>query len=136
MILLDTNVLSELTRRAPAPAVVNFVASHDEAWLSVITLHELRFGLANLPPGKRRDELRLAVDTLLRDYRDCILPIAQSCSLRAAELRALAQRGGRTLHLADALIAGTTQSHGLHLATRNVGDFEGLGLSLVNPWCA
>jgi len=133
-VLLDTNVLSELTRKAPEPKVIDYVRGLTDAWLSVMTLHEIRFGLASLPEGRRKQELADAVRDLLERYGDRVLAVDPRASEWAADLRALAQSEGRVLHLADALIAGTAQAQGLTLATRNVGDFRGLGLGLVNPW--
>lgn len=114
--------------------MVEYVAGLSDAWLSVLTLHELRFGLANLPEGKRRRDLAETLHTMLEHYADRILVVDASVSERAADLRHQAQRRGRVLHLADALIAGTALANRLTLATRNVSDFEGLELSLANPW--
>lgn len=133
-ILLDTNVLSELTKPKPEPLVVSFVAGLRDAWLSVLTLHELRFGLARLPPGRRRTDLSASLSALIEIYRESILQVDAAVAERAADLRIAAQQKGRVLHLADALIAGTCVAHDLRLATRNELDFSGLPVSIQNPW--
>ena len=133
-LLLDTNILSELTRKKPEPRVVSFVAHVTDAWLSVITLHELHFGLSLLPEGERRSELTVALTGLLEGYREQILLVDPAVSEQAADLRATAHKKGRVLHLADALIAGTCLTRDLQLATRNEQDFLGLAVPIVNPW--
>jgi toxin FitB len=133
-ILLDTNVISETTRQAPDADVLGFLQGINEAFVSVVTIHELHFGIYRMPPGKRRIDLTSAVDRLLTTFDDAVIDMNSGIARRAAELRADAQVQGRVLHLADALIAATALERGLVLATRNIKDFEGLGLTLVNPW--
>ncbi|MDE0057411.1 MAG: PIN domain-containing protein [Defluviicoccus sp.] len=132
--LLDSNVVSELTRDAPNPRVVAFLSGHAELWLSAIVVHELEFGLALLPPGRRREAIDAALRSLEALYEDRILALGRAEAARAAALRARARRSGRVLDLGAALIAGTADAHGLAVATRNVRDFEGLGLDLADPW--
>ena len=132
--LLDTNVVSELTKEAPDSRVVAFLAAQDDLWLPTIVLHELEFGLNLLPPGRRRNRIRAALSALIREYGDRVLPLDRPEAEQAAALRARARRAGRVLHLADALIAGTAVAHTLAVATRNVADFEGLGVTVINPW--
>ncbi len=132
--LLDTNVVSELTRDAPDPGVLAFLTEQDDLWLSAIVLHELEFGLQMLPPGQRRDGLRSVLSEFISAYEDRILPSERTGAERAAQLRAQAHRSGRVLDLGDALIAGTAKVHGLSLATRNVGDFADLEVDVTNPW--
>ena len=135
-VLLDTNVISETTRQTPDANVLRFLADLDHAFVSVITIHELHFGICRLPLGQRRTDLAAAVDGFLSVFADAVIDLDWARARRAGELRADAHAGGRVLHLADALIAATALEHGLHLATRNAGDFAGLGLSIVNPWDA
>ena len=132
--LLDTNVISELTKDAPNPGVVAFLSEHGELWLSAVVLHELEFGVRLLPPGRRRDSIGAAVSALVEEYEDRVLPLGRAEATHAAVFRAWARRSGRTLDLGDALIAGTAAAHELAVATRNVRDFDGLGLDLVDPW--
>ena len=128
--LLDTNVVSELTKDAPNPRVVAFLTEQDDLWLSALVLHELEFGLQLLPP----DGLRSVLSEFIAAYEDRILPLERTGAERAAQFRAQAHRCGRVLDLGDALIAGTAKVHGLSVATRNVGDFADLDVAVINPW--
>ena len=132
--LLDTNVVSELTRDAADPGVLVFLAEHDDLWLSAVVLHELDYGVGLLPPGRRRDAISSALAAFVDEYEDRILPVGRPEAAEAAALRVRAQRSGRVLDLGDALSAGTAGANDLSVATRNVRDFEGLGLDIVNPW--
>ena len=132
--LVDTNVVSELTRRRPHPRVASFLAGTVDVWLSCVVIHELELGIRLLPSGRRRDLLDAAVNDLLAGFGSRVLPIDQTVGRQAARLRAQAQRSGRVLHLGDGLIAGTAVTHDLALATRNVGDFAGLDVRITNPW--
>jgi len=137
MILLDTNILSELMRPAPANAV--------EAWLSVqpatslfisaVTEAELRFGLALLPDGKRRNALATAMEGMLaEDFAGRILPFDRAAAAAYAEIAAERRKTGRPIAQFDAQIAAIARSRNAALATRNVPDFEDCGIQLVNPW--
>ncbi len=132
--LLDTNILSELGKLQPDSKVIQFVTQQEQAWLSIITVHELEYGLSLLPEGNRRSQLAETIQLLLNQYAAFVLPIQQEEAKQAALLRAAAKQQGRVLHLADALIAGTALAHGLPIATRNMKDFEGLGIELLNPF--
>ena len=132
--LLDTNVVSELVKPAPEPSVIAFLTSQTDLWLSTIVLHELDFGLNLLPRGRRRDRLSSVLSTFLSEYSDQIIPVDRREAEQAAAMRAQARRLGRVLYLADALIAGTAKAHDLSLATRNVMDFNDLGVEVTNPW--
>ncbi|MCY4547101.1 MAG: PIN domain-containing protein [Defluviicoccus sp.] len=132
--LVDTNVVSEPMRDAPDPRVVAFLSRHDELWLSAIVLHEIAFGLALLPPGRRREAIEAALTAFVALYEDRILPLGRTEASHAAAMRARARRSGRVLDLGDALIAGTAAAHDLAVATRNVRDFQGLGVDVVDPW--
>ena len=132
--LLDTNVVSELTKSLPDPGVVSFLAEREDLWLSSAVLHELEFGVRCLPPGRRRDSLQDAIAALVASFEDRILPVERKEAENAARLRARAHRSGRVLHLGDALIAGTANAHDIAVATRNVSDFDGIGIKIANPW--
>ncbi|MCP4702601.1 MAG: type II toxin-antitoxin system VapC family toxin [Gammaproteobacteria bacterium] len=132
--LLDTNILSELTKRSPNANVIAFVSDLQDAKLSSITLHELRYGLDLLPAGRRRNALAKTLQSLLAEYRNCIIPVTQAEAESAAILRAQAKQQGRTINLADVLLAGTAKTHRLILATRNVEDFHGVDIDIINPW--
>ena len=132
--LLDTNVVSELTRTKPDANVLAFLVEDHDLWLSVIVAHELEFGLQLLPHGQRRDLLSAALSGIITEYQDRILPVERDVAERAAAFRAQAHRGGRALDLGDALIAGTARAHDLSVTTRNVADFCGLDVRVINPW--
>ena len=132
--LLNTNVVSELTKESPDPGVTAFLSEQDDLWLSPVVLHELEFGLQLLPQGRRRDGLRQTLSELIEEYEDQILPLERKEAEWAARLRVQAHLSGRVLHLGDALIAGTAKAHNLSVATRNIGDFDGLDVDVINPW--
>ena len=132
--LIDTNVVSELTRTSPDSGVVAFLSEQDDLWLSSVVLHELEFGLQSLPLGRRRDNLQQVLSDFIAEFEDRILPLERIEAVWAARLRAKAHLAGRVLHLGDALIAGTAAAHGLSVATRNVSDFDGLDVNVTNPW--
>ena len=132
--LIDTNVISELVRPKPNQNVTAFLLSLESAALSIISLHEIQYGIGLLPAGQRRAELEHRMARLLSEYRDAIIPVDEPEAAYAASFRVQARRQGRTLHLADSLIAGTASAHNMLIATQNTGDFEGIGVELINPW--
>lgn len=132
--LIDTNVVSELTKTSPDPGVIAFLSEGDDLWLSSVVLHELEFGLRSLPQGRRRDDLEQVLSDFITEFDDRILPLERIEAVWAARLRAEAHLSGRVLHLGDALIAGTAKAHGLTVATRNVRDFDRLDVKVANPW--
>jgi len=132
--LLDTNVISELTKDPPAPQVVTFLTQQHDLWLSVVVIHELEFGVQGMPDGRRRDRVSAFYGAFIDQHAGRVLPVERTVAEHAAQLRAQARRAGRDLHLADALIAGTAVVHNLILATRDVKDFAALDVDVVNPW--
>ncbi len=133
-LLLDTNVLSEVGKPAPEPRVATFLQKHAEIFVSVVTLYEIEYGTALLPIGRRRAELETAMAAVIRTFGYNILTIGESEARLAAHMRAEARKQGRVLHLPDALIAATAKENGLTLATRNVSDFNYLGVAVIDPW--
>lgn len=132
--LLDTNVVSELTVPAPHPNVTAFFAVQDDLWLASVVVYELEFGLHLVPPGRRHDRLSLANSRIMAAFGDRVLPLSRSAAEWAARFRADTRRQGRALKLADALIAGTAMANDLPVVTRDVRDFSGLGVEVINPW--
>ena len=132
--LLDTNVVSEVAKPDPDRNVVAFLAERLDLWLSVIVIHELEYGVRLMPAGRRRDARRDAIAALTAGFHRRVLPIGREVARHAARLRAHARRAGRTVHLGDALIAGTATANDLVLATRSVSDFAPFDIELLNPW--
>ena len=133
-VLVDSSLISELTRHAPDARVVSFFVKHDDLWLSAVGLLELKFAVELLPIGDKRDRIHSAITALTSQFEDRILPVDESVANQAAMFRVQQQRAGRKLDLNDALIAGTASVNNLSLATRNVQYFKNLDLSLINPW--
>lgn len=137
MILLDTNILSELMRPVPEKEVEQWLADQPDAsvFISAITEAELRYGVALLPAGKRRSALTAVIEDMLgEDFTGRILPFDSAAAVAFAEIAATRRQTGRTIAQADAQIAAIARSRGAALATRNVSDFEGCGIGVVNPW--
>ena len=137
MILLDTNVVSEPLRLTGDVAVLNWIDAQiiETLYLSTISLSELRFGIAALAPGKRRDTLHTSLEQrILPLFVGRILPFDAAASEAYAVLRARARAQGRAIAPADGYIAATAASHGLIVATRDTGHFEAAGLTVINPW--
>jgi len=137
MIIIDTNVISELFRPAPAKQVETWLADQDGANLYFTTIGEaeLRHGVAIMPSGKRRTALTRAIEGIMEeDFRDRILlfdrPAASAYAAIAAERRAL----GRPISQFDCQIAAIARAHGASVATRNTSDYESCGVNLLNPW--
>ena len=137
MILLDTNVVSELYRPAPHASVVAWFNAQDNdlLYLCAPVLAELRFGMERLEAGRRKEALGAAIERLESEiYRDRILPFDVTCVAPYGRLVAARQRAGRTTQQMDAFIAAIAVANGAILATRNVEHFEGFGLELINPF--
>ena len=132
--LLDTNVLSELTREVPHPGVIAFLAEQEDLWLPSLVVHELEYGVQLLPQGRRRDHLQALLTNIISTYADRILALDRPAAESAARLRAQARRMGRPLDLGDALIAGIAQRNVLTIATRNVRDFDYVEVAVISPW--
>ncbi len=137
MIVIDTNVLSELTKRRPDPAVVAWL---DEQWNDTLattatTAAELLYGVERLAPGRRRRGLTQAVDFWLdEELEDRVFPFDLAAAGEYAMLMARRDAAGRPMEAPDAQIAAICLSRKARLATRNVAHFEGTGVDLINPW--
>ena len=137
MIVLDTNVLSEGLRPKPSQLVIEWLLSlaDSEVFTTAVTEAEIRYGLEILAPGKKRSALaqtiRLALET---EFAGRVLPFDSAAARRYGTLLAQRRRSGRAMSHADAQIAAIAQAHGARLATRNVSDFAGCGIELINPW--
>ena len=132
--LLDTNVISELTRNIPDPRVVDFLAERDDVWVSSVLIHEVEYGVRLLPQGIRRNRLSTMQAAILSGYAHHVLPLDRAGAEWAAEFRANARRSGHTVDMGDALIAGIARANALTVATRNVADFRPFNVDIINPW--
>lgn len=130
--LVDTNVLSELPRPRPSTAVLRWLDSQRQVAISAITLEELTFGVER-GRGSSRDRLRSWLQALL-DAAPRVLPVTALIASTAGRLRAQREARGRPVAQADMLVAASAITEGLVLATRNLKDFEGCGVALVNPF--
>jgi toxin FitB len=139
VIVLDTNVVSELMRKVSEPEVVRWVDTFDAAdvFLTSVTAAELMYGVARLPEGRRKERLSVNVRALLaEDFGDQILPFDELAAFEYADIVAARERSGRPISMADAQIAGICRRWSAGVATRNVGDFTDTGIQVVNPWAA
>ena len=131
--LVDANVLSEPTKSAPQPGVVEWLRVNErEIVVDPIVVGELRFGILLLPRGKRRARLERWFDGGVQRLH--CLPWDAATGLRWAELLARLRRSGRAMPIKDSLIAATALAHDLIIATRNRGNFEAAGVELVDPF--
>lgn len=137
--LLDTNCISELVRIKPEPRVMSWMQAVQETllFLSVLTLGEIRKGLAGLPQGKRRTHLETWLEIELgARFAGRILPIDAPVADRWGVLAATAKREGKTLSTIDGLLAATALHHNLTVVSRNVSDFADTPVQVLNPWKA
>lgn len=137
MIVLDTNVISELARHAPEPDVLTWLDSLEasEVATTAVTAAELRYGVARLPDGHRKRELAAVIRGILtEDFHGRVLPFDERASVRYADIVTGREPAGRPIGVADAQIAAICRDVSATLATRNVSDFEETGIELVNPW--
>jgi predicted nucleic acid-binding protein len=137
MIILDTNVVSELMRPAPAERVIRWVASQTATSLytTSITYAEILHGIFMLPAGKRRKNFEQAAELMFdEDFAGRILPFGSDGAAFYAEVAIERQQRGRPISQFDAQIAAIARATGAGLATRNVSDFDHCGIDVVDPW--
>ena len=135
--LLDTNCISELVSSKPEPGVLEWMETADETllFLSVLTLGEIRKGLARLSQSRRRTQLETWLEIELQNrFAGRILPINGDVADRWGLLAAEAQRKGRSLPVIDGLLAATALHHNLTIVSRNVSDFEITHVQILDPW--
>ena|ERR1700730_2886149 len=139
MIILDTNVLSDVMRPLPTPEIVRWLATHPASSLftTTITQAEILYGLELLPKGKRRAALENIIESMFEeDFADRILPFDSDAARVFPKIAAARRSIGRTISQLDAQIASIARSRGAVLATRNAADFERCGITVLNPWVA
>ena len=137
MIVLDTNVVSELMRDHPHPAVLAWLDARParRLFVTAVTEAEVCTGLAFLPEGKRRRRLTEAADRAFGGlFKGRVLPFDSRAARSYAQIVAACRAAGRPISQSDAQIAATAQSRGMAVATRNLRDFQDTGIDLVDPW--
>jgi toxin FitB len=139
VIVLDTNVISELMRRRPAARVVDWIDGQATQTLAItsITVAELLYGVARLRQSKRRADLSVAIGLLVHeDFAGRVLAFDTAAAEHYAGIVATRERRGRPISTADAQIAAICRSHDATLATRNVRDFDAVEITVLDPWTA
>jgi len=136
MIILDTNILSEIMRPKPDQAVVRWVTdvAGDELWTTAITVAEIRYGIERLPYGSRKLEISATAERAFGLVRDRVLAFDAAAAREYALLVAERGRAAKPIDGFDGQIAAICRCHGASLATRNVKDFPGTGIELLDPW--
>ena len=136
-VLLDSNVVSELIRKARDPAVATWVAGLplEDLFFSAVGEAELRYGVAILPTGRRREMLLADIEGMLRDaFGERVLSFDRAAAREYADIAAARRAAGRPVAPADCQIAAIARARGMSVATRNVRDFDDIGVDIVNPW--
>jgi hypothetical protein len=137
VIVLDTNVLSALMRRAADPVVIDWldVQAPESLWTTAITTFEIRFGLQILADGRRRKALEEAwMRALEEDLGGRVLPFDRAAAEASAAIAARQRASGRPVEIRDVQIAGIAAARKAALATRNTRHFDGAGITLIDPW--
>jgi predicted nucleic acid-binding protein len=137
MIVLDTNIVSEMMEAGPAREVEAWLDQTDEStlWLNAILVFEIKGGLDKMDEGRRKRRLISAFDALVHvDFRERVLPFDLDAALVAARIGAERENRGRPVDIKDTLIAGIAVSRGAAVATRNVRHFDDLSIEVINPW--
>ena len=135
--LIDTNVISEFVKPVPSLKVKRWfeTADPESLFASVMTFGEIRLGIEDLAIGKRRTELAHWLEEGVPDwFQENLLPVTRAITGRWGQITIQAKRKGMTIATADGLIAATAIEHGLTLVTRNIKDFAGIAVPLLNPW--
>jgi toxin FitB len=136
MIVLDTNVVSELMRAAPEPNVIEWLRRQRSAELftTAVTLAEVRYGIARLPDGRRKEQLAQAADEVFSAFPEQVLPFDATAAAAYADVVTDRGTNGQPIDGFDAQIAAICRSRHATLATRNTKDFHQTGVELVDPW--
>jgi len=136
MIVADTNVVSELMRPSPSPALRDWVGRQaaGELYTTAITAAEIRYGLERLPGGRRKDRLLAAADEVLAAFSEHVLPFDAGAAVHYARIARRRDEAGLPIGGFDAQIAAICRAHGAALATRNSKDFLETGVEVIDPW--
>jgi hypothetical protein len=139
VIILDTNVLSELMKLAPDPSVARWLDGRapESVWTTAISVYELRVGIERMPPGRRRRDLEGQFERVIfEDLRERVLAFDRPAAYDAAALEAKRRAAGRPVEVRDTMIAGIILSRRAEFATGNVRHFTDLGMRVIDPWSA
>jgi toxin FitB len=136
MIVLDTNVVSELMRTSPNTSVLVWLRQQVDAdlYTTAITLAEIRYGIDRLPDGRRKQLLSATADDVFGDFEEQVLPFDARAALKYAAIVSARDRVGRPIDGFDAQIAAICREHRAALATRYGADFEHTGVEVIDPW--
>lgn len=137
MIILDTNVFSEIFKPSPAGAVMQWLDDQDRLnlFLTTVTQAEVLYGIEMLPAGKRRARLSAAIgEVFTNDFYGRILSFDEEAALAYAKIAAGRALSGRPISQSDAMVSAIARARGAAIATRNTTDFEHCGVRVVNPW--
>jgi predicted nucleic acid-binding protein len=136
MIVLDTNIVSELMRTTPEPAVIRWLQqpSHSGLYTTTITVAEIRYGIARLPEGRRRESLHQAANEIFAAFPRQVLTFDLAAANAYADIVTSRESLGKPINGFDAQIAAICRSQAADLATRNTKDFADTGLTIINPW--
>jgi toxin FitB len=136
MIVADTNVVSELMRPAPSPALRAWMSRQaaGDLYTTAITVAEIRYGLERLPGGRRQDRLQAAADEVFAAFSEFVLPFDAGAAIHYARIARQRDEAGLPISGPDAQIAAICRARGAALATRNVKDFLETGVEVIDPW--
>ena len=136
MIIIDTNVVSELMKPSPSAAVIEWVRARtgSELYTTSITLAEILYGIARLPDGRRKELLRTTASDVFAAFEDQVLPFDSSAATHYAEVVGGRDQIGLPIDGFDGQIASICRAHGAALATRNLRDFRHTDVTLIDPW--
>lgn len=136
MIVVDTNVASELMRPSPAKAVRNWVRARGghELYTTSITIAEIRYGIERLPDGRRKELLRTTAEDVFAPFDDQVLPFDVAAAAAYGSIVSGRDSIGLPIDGFDAQIASICRTHRAALATRNVRDFQDTGIAVIDPW--
>ena len=136
MILLDTNLISELFLPAPAPQVLAWAQTHKRTryFSCAPVLAEIRYGVIRLAASERKKDLAERYHSIVASFRGRILPFDLDAAEAFADITVARSRAGRYIGIMDATIVAIAKARGAALATRNVNDFENCGVMIIDPW--
>lgn len=136
MIVVDTNVVSEVMRPEPTPVVVNWIRSRakGELYTTSITLAEIRYGIERLPEGRRKRLMQTTAEQVFASFEEQVLPFDAAAALQYAPIASAREQAGAPIDGFDAQIASICRAYQAALATRNLKDFEHTGIDIIDPW--